>query len=266
MRQISIYGAGHLTKSLIVGLSQTLVDRPIRIYNRTSDKVSELRDNYSTIIQVNNVVELANDSSFVFLIIPPSAIVELDTKFTDLILKSNSILVSCANYLSIDNLDKYFPQKKIIRLLPNINWQILQGTTIYTANSNVTKDDLSELFDILKPITRLYKANSDSDFDTMGKLTSCGPGLFSKFIDQITNSFGISSEEQKQAIYQTLAGTMNYLIDSKKPPIEVISEVANKGGLTESGIIAANKNLSDCFDFISKSMDKRLLERKQIIK
>lgn len=100
-----------MTKSLQIGLSQTLVDRPIKIYNKTSDKLSELRDNYSTIIQAKDVVELANDSSFVLLIIPHSAIVEMDTKFTDLILKSNSILVSCANYLSIDILDKYFPQK-----------------------------------------------------------------------------------------------------------------------------------------------------------
>ena len=266
MRRISIYGAGHLTKSFLVGLNQTCFDRPIKMYNRTFDKVFELKNNYSKIIQVNNVVELVNDGSFVFLIIPPSAIIELDTNFTASIFKSNSLIVSCANYLNIDKLNMLFPQSKIVRLLPNINWQILQGTTIYAANSNVTKDDLSELFDILKPITRLYKANSDADFDTLGKLTSCGPGLFSKLIDQITISFGIPNDEQKQAIYQTLAGTMNYLIDSKKSPIEVISEVANNGGLTESGIIAANKNLSDCFDYISKSMDNRLIERKQMIK
>ena len=42
MRQISIYGAGHLTKSLVTGLRQILPDKSIKVYNRTADKVVEL--------------------------------------------------------------------------------------------------------------------------------------------------------------------------------------------------------------------------------
>jgi pyrroline-5-carboxylate reductase len=263
MRQISIYGAGHLTKSLLTGFRQTFPGKSIKVYNRTADKVIELQTYNPEISRVDSYTDLCSKSSFVFLIIPASGIIALDNDFISALLKSNSVIVSCANSVSIDKLNEVFPNTKVVRLLPNINWQIKQGLTIYQTNLNVSTNDLTELLYILSPITKLIEAKSDLDFDMLGKLTSCGPGLFTKIIDQLLISFDISDNKQKQAVYQALISTMNYLIDSEKSPDKIISEVANKGGLTESGIIAAEKVLPDCFDFISKSMNEKLLERKQ---
>ena len=266
MRQISIYGAGHLTKSLVTGLRQIFPDKSIKVYNRTADKVVELQTYNPKINRVDNYTDLCRDSSFVFLIIPTSGIFALETDFVSSLLKSDSVIVSCANSMTIDKLTEVFPKTKIVRLLPNINWQIKQGTTIFQTNSTVSTTDLTELTDILTPITKLIEAKSDHEFDMLGKLTSCGPGLFTKIVEQLLTSFDISDDIQKQAVYHTLISTINYLIDSKKPADKIISEVANKGGLTESGIIAAEKVLPDCFDFISKSMNEKLLERQQNLK
>jgi len=263
MRQLSIYGAGHLTKSLVTGLGQSFPDKSIKVYNRTADKVIELQTYNPRVILVDNYNDLCSESSFVFFIIPASGIIALDSDFISALLKSNSVIVSCANSVTIDKLSEVFPETKIVRLLPNINWQIMQGSTIYQTNLNVSTNDLMELLNILTPITKLIEAKSDLDFDMLGKLTSCGPGLFTKIIDQLLISFDISDDKQKQVVYHTLISTMNYLIDSKKSADKIISEVANRGGLTESGIIAAEKVLPNCFDFISKSMDEKLLERKQ---
>ena len=261
MRQISIYGAGHLTKSLVTGLGQIFPDKSIKVYNRTADKVVDLLTYNPKINRVDNYTDLCRDSSFVFLIIPTSGIFALETDFVSSILKSDSVIVSCANSVTIDKLTEVFPETKIVRLLPNINWQIMQGSTIYQTNLNVSTNDLMELLNILTPITKLIEAKSDLDFDMLGKLTSCGPGLFTKIVDQLLISFDISDDKQKQAVYQTLISTMNYLIDSEKPADKIISEVANRGGLTESGIIAADKVLPYSFDFISKSMKEKLSER-----
>jgi len=266
MRQISIYGAGHLTQSLLIGLRQSYPDRLIKVYNRTANKVEELRAIHPLVSSANESKDLCSNSSFVFLIIPPTVIIDLDADFVSAFSKSDSIFVSCANNVSIDLLSKVYPTTKIVRLLPNINWQINQGTTIYQANSNVSTNDLTELLDLLSPITTLVEANSDLDFDKLGKLTSCGPGLFSKIVDQLFISFDITDNKQKQAVFHTFKNTMSYLMDSDKSPDKVISEVANKGGLTESGIVAADETLPECFDYISLSMDKRLLEKKQLIK
>ncbi len=266
MRQISIYGAGHLTKSLVTGLGQSFPDKSLKVYNRTADKVVALQTYNPRVNRVDNYNDLCSDSSFVFLIIPTPGILALETDFVSSLLKSDSVIVSCANSVTIDKLSEVFPETKIIRLLPNINWQIMQGTTIFQTNSTFSTTDLLELTDILTPITRMVEAKSDHDFDILGKLTSCGPGLFTKIIDQLLISFNISDSLQKQAVYHTLISSVNYLIDSEKSAPTIISEVANKDGLTESGITAAEKTLPDCFNFIRESMDKKLLERKQNLK
>ena len=266
MRQISIYGAGHLTKSLLTGLRQVFPNKSIKVYNRTADNSVKLQSYNPRVISVEHYIDLCSESSFVFIIIPASGILALEADFVSALVKSNSVIVSCVNSLSIDKLTEVFPNTKIVRLLPNINWQIKQGTTIYQTNLNVITSDLNELTDILAPITKMIEVKSDYDFDMLGKLTSCGPGLFTKIVDQLFISFDISDNMQKQAVYHTLISTMNYLIDSEKSPDKIISEVSNKGGLTESGIIAAKKVLPDSFDFISKSMNRKILERKLKLK
>jgi len=266
MRQISIYGAGHMTKSLVTGLRQIIPDKSIKVYNRTAERVVELQTYNSSVIRIDNYNDLCSDSSFVFLIIPISGILALGSDFISSVLESDSVIVSCANSVTIDKLTEVFPETKIVRLLPNINWQINQGTTIFQTNSNVSTTDLTELTNILTPITKLIEAKSSHEFDMLGKLTSCGPGLFTKIVDQLLTSFDISDDSQKQAVYHTLISSMNYLIYSQKSADKIISEVANKGGLTESAIIAAEKVLPDCFDYINKSMNEKLLERQQKLK
>jgi len=138
MRQLSIYGAGHLTKSLVTGLGQIFPDKSLKVYNRTAGKVVELQTYNPRVNRVDNFNDLCSDSSFVFLIVPTSGIYALDIDFVSSILKSDSVIVSCANSVTIDKLTEVFPETKIVRLLPNINWQIKQGTTIFQTNSTVS--------------------------------------------------------------------------------------------------------------------------------
>jgi Pyrroline-5-carboxylate reductase len=263
MRQIAIYGAGHLTKSFLKGLSRALPDKEIKVYNRTSSKVDELKEIHPGVIKVDNSIELLTTSSIVFLIIPPAVILELPTTFAEVAVKNDSVIVSCANYLSLGKLDATFPSVKMVRLLPNIHWQMQYGISIFAAGTELESTDIKELKLLLGNITELVDGVSDDVFDKIGKLTSCGPGLFSKIVSQLTEAFCISDESYKLVVYKTIAATMNYLLTSGKSPEQVIGEVANKGGLTESGVSAADAMLGDVFVGISRSMDARLVERKQ---
>lgn len=55
--QISIYGAGHLAKSLIQGLEFSNLNTEILIYNRTKEKAVLLKEEFHGI----NIVENEND-------------------------------------------------------------------------------------------------------------------------------------------------------------------------------------------------------------
>lgn len=262
MRHISIFGAGHLTSSLLKGLGK-ITDQPISLYNRSLDKAKDLITQYPNLKIVSNHLDLTINSSYIFIIVPPSAILELDESFIKEINSKDSIIVSCANYLTIDKLNSRYPKTKIIRLLPNILWQIKQGVSIYSSNTLLTLSDIEEFIRLLSPVTSFIQANNETVFDKLGKLTSCGPGIFSYLIDLLFTSFEINTDNEKKEVLKTLAGTIDYAVTLEKEFTEIISEVSNKGGLTESGIAAMKNLLPASFDEISLTMDKRLSDKRK---
>lgn len=253
MNSVSIYGAGHLTKSLLKGLS-LYTKQPINIYNRTYEKILPLNKFYKFIKPVAEASSLAEEKSFVFIIISPAAIMQTEDSFKQQLIKSDSILVSCGYFNTIDMLNEAYPNTKIIRISPNINWQIANGVTIYAKNDLVTNEELKEFLSFINPITHLVKADSDEDFDNLGKITSCGPALYMSMIENLCDSFSINDAANREAVYRTIAGVFEYAAQTGISPTEIIHEVANKGGITESGITAINRFLPPAFADVKEKM------------
>jgi pyrroline-5-carboxylate reductase len=256
MYPISIFGAGHLTESLVKGLS--LISRQnITVYNRTYDNIIPLRKYYPNIIPISDIENFIIRQSYVFLIIPPSAIMNPPEEFKKQLRETDSVLVSCGYFNSVDMLNKVYTDTKIIRISPNINWQIAHGVTIYSKNNLVTDDELKNFLNFISSITDLVKANTEDDFDNLGKITACGPALYMNIIENMCDSFGICNHEQRDAVYKTIAGVFEYASQTGKKPSDIIAEVANKGGITESGITAINNYLPPAFTDVKEKMIAR---------
>lgn len=224
MDYISIYGAGHLAKSLLTGLSR-VSDKTISIYNRTESKVHDLTSIYSQLEKKNTLDELINERTILFGIVPGTVLMNLDSSVIERIKQTNSILVSCVNGLSIKLLNQKFRELKIIRLLPNINWQICEGVSLFDCNDNVTTEDVNDFYELLSPVTRLYRVKIDMDFEKVGTLTTCSPGLFSTILDSFNKFFNLERLEEKELFYESVKGTIDYILQSRKDPKTISSEV-----------------------------------------
>ena len=60
MINISIYGAGHLTKSLLTGLGRVSATE-ISIFNRTGSKITDLNSIYSNLEKKDGLYELIKE-------------------------------------------------------------------------------------------------------------------------------------------------------------------------------------------------------------
>jgi len=262
MINISIYGAGHLTKSLITGLSK-VSDIEISIFNRTESKINDLNSIYSNLEKKNSLYELVKERTILFCIIPVDALINMDLNFIEKLKQTNSILVSCANGLSLEMLNAKFSGLKIIRLLPNVNWQICEGVSLFDCNNEITEVELNDFYKLLSPVTKLYHAKNDMDFDKIGTLTTCSPGLFCTILDYFNEYFNIENFDEKEMFYESLKGTIDYILHSRKDPKTISDEVANKGGLTEIGIKAIQQQFPFCMEFVSTRMKSKIEERKE---
>ncbi|MFM2303288.1 MAG: pyrroline-5-carboxylate reductase [Cyanobacteriota bacterium] len=262
MSDISIYGAGHLTKSLLVGLIQ-VNSISIKIFNRTPSKLDLLSLSYPYLIPAYESQQIAQTKSFILSIIPAVAVLNLDNALIEKIEETESILVSCVNGLSIEKLEEKYPSIKIIRVLPNTNWCIRQGITLIKANSLVSEQELEEISTFFGQLSLVHMLKNEEDFDRLGILTSCMPGLFSEIAHQLWIEFDISAQQEQQLIYQAIKNTIEYLIQSEKSPKEVIEEVANKGGLTEVGVSALTAELPLMFSTVYARMQQKIQQRRK---
>ncbi|MEW6737553.1 MAG: pyrroline-5-carboxylate reductase dimerization domain-containing protein, partial [Acidobacteriota bacterium] len=165
--------------------------------------------------------------------------------------------------ISIAKLEEKFGRIKIIKALPNINWQICKGATLFDCNDLVTSDDISYFEWFLGDITRLYRVNRDADFDRISALTSCLPGLFAEVIRQICLTYKIVDEKEKELFHSALYGTIKYIVDSNKECETIVNEVANKGGLTEVGISTLRNHLPNLLNLLKNSLDIKIVQRKE---
>jgi pyrroline-5-carboxylate reductase len=262
MINISIYGAGHLTKSLLTGLGR-VSDTKISIFNRTESKIYDLNSIYCNLEKKDSLYELIKERTILFCIVPVDAIINLDLNVIEKLKQTNSILVSCANGLSLEMLNDKFSGLKIIRLLPNVNWQICEGVSLFDCNDKVTEGELNDFYEFLSPVTKLYRVTNDMVFEKIGTLTTCSPGLFCTIIDYFNEYFNVESLNEKEIFYESLRGTIDYILHSRKDPKTISCEVANKGGLTEVGIKAIQQQFPLCIELVSTSMKNKVEERKE---
>ena len=262
---IGIYGAGHLARSLIRGFEFTKVSNQILLYNRTTSKAIELKNDFTNVEVVNNLCNIVEPNSFIFAIIPPDAILELPDNFITKINSNNSILVSCANYITLDKLNAKYPKLKIIRLLPNILWQIGAGTILYSFNQEIEENEKQIFVQLISKLGDLIEVRDESDFDRFGKIMTCGPGIFSKLISMFINDLDVKSDNEKEFVIRCLLSTLNYSISSKKSFESIIEEVANKGGLTECAVDELDKQLAGVFNSVFNKMDEKITNKKEQI-
>lgn len=262
MNNISIYGAGHLTKSLLTGL-KNVTNIKISIFNRTVFKINDVNSIYRNLEKKDSLDELINERTFLFYIIPGNVLMNLDLNFIEHLKQTSSILVSCVNGLSLETLCNKYKDLKIIKLLPNINWQICEGVSLFDYNDKLTQEEINKFYEFLTPITRLYRVKNNMDFENIGTLSTCSPGLFSTILEYFIHYFNVDSLTEKEIFYESVKGTIDYIIQSKKDPKTISNEVANKGGLTEVGIKAIQEQFPFCMEVLSTNIRNKIEERKQ---
>lgn len=263
MATISIYGAGHLAQSFIEGLELSNTESRIFLFNRTLENAIRIKDKFPRINVVDNANDLVYNNCFIFIIIPPKEVLNLSETFVRKVRMTNAIMVSCANYLTLEKLNACYPETKIIRILPNILWKVGCGTTLYKLNERVKNQEKQTLLDILGNLGNTIEVKNENEFDRFGKITTCGPGIFSKLTDILINDFNINNEFEKEIVIKTMISTLTYAIKQNKEFKEIIGEVANQGGLTECAVNEINAQLKGKFIEVSRKMEERIQSRKQ---
>lgn len=239
-KKITFVGAGSMAESIIAGLLAKELIQPTQItaMNRQDEeKLKRLADTYK-INTTTNKQEALKDADIVVLAFKPKNITEGIDNIRDHIHEKQlfiSILAGITTSFIEEVLGMDAP---VIRSMPNTSASVGESATALSGGRHASEDDIqvsTELFGAIGTVTVVPEDKQDAVTGVAGS----GPAYIYYLVEameQAAIEMGLTEEEGKELVLQTLKGSVKRLEATTKTPKELYKEVMSPGGATQAAL------------------------------
>lgn len=232
------------------------------VTNRGEEKLAELK-------RTNPDIETSEDNK---LAIDGADVIILCVKpqgFADLVKEVNGFVdqkitvISVMTGINIDRIKKDLKVEKVIRIMPNLGARVGKSMTVWTASNEVDRVRKEEIKGLLGFMGNELYVEDENMIDKATAVSGSGPGFFYYIIEQwllAVEQLGFSREEAEQLVFTTVDGS-NTILRRGDKPMDLVSQVASKGGTTEAGLkILEGANLKELWDKVLVIAENRARE------
>lgn len=238
-KKIGFIGAGNMASNIIYGFVKKFQDINNSIYvsNRTNEKAKKLA-NETNINYCEDNIEIMENCNLIFLSVKPYIYDEVLKEISPYI-KKETIIISLAAGITIDNIEKYFQHStKIIRIMPNILVSVGEGMIALSSNKNVSKEETDLVINLLNSIGKVDKIE-ESMIDSATTISGCSPAFIAMFVEALADGSVLAGMPRDKAYTyaaQTLIGTGKMLLENEIHPGQIKDMVSSPKGVTIEGV------------------------------
>jgi len=243
-----------LAAALVEGLSRAQAG-PISIYNRTPARAQALAGLFPTLKVFEQVQDFDAEPCPVLLVIPARAILHLPADRIERLRRSGRPLVSCANGLPLSLLEKTFPEVPWVKAIPSIAAAIGKSVTLM---ANPTP----EVDRIFASIGSVVQIETDDEIDRLSVLTSCLPGILAAILDELAQTYALDDRQTRDLLIESALGTILLAQQKNTSLADLVTSVANPGGLTENGVAVIRRTMPLLLAELKESMDEKIRDRR----
>ncbi|MGT2885068.1 pyrroline-5-carboxylate reductase [Streptococcus ferus] len=234
--KIGFIGAGKMAGAIIKGLEKTDFDIILSETNlkRSQERAKDLGVSYAQSHQ-----ELIHQADLLVLGVKPQF---LKQALEGLVI--DKPILSMAAGISLETLAQLTTDSlPIIRIMPNLNAEILKSTTAICRNPFVS----DSLFETAQQITNAFGSTfvlDEKDFDAFTALAGSSPAYIALFIEALAKAgvkYGFPKTTALDIVTQTLLATSENLLQSDQSPNDFIDKVSSPGGTTVAGLLDLEK-------------------------
>ncbi|WP_161980416.1 pyrroline-5-carboxylate reductase [Streptococcus sp. S784/96/1] len=230
--RIGFIGAGKMASSIITGLKTT--EHDLIISGASLARSQEIAEQLNVSFAQSHQ-DLIDQSDLIILGIKPQL---FEAVLSPLTFKQP--VISMAAGITLDRLGQLTnPELPLIRIMPNINAQLLASTTAISTNDKVTPD----LLDLTKEICNSFGTTfeiAEKDFDTFTALAGSSPAYIALFIEALAKA-GVKNGFPKSLalniVAQTVKATAETILISPDSPHDLIDKICSPGGTTIAGLM-----------------------------
>ena len=242
--KIGFIGTGNMGQAILEGfiVSEKVKKEDIFIYDPDQLKLDTLIKKYG-VSTAENENKLAESSELIILAVKPNIYDKILEKIKSNIDGKKKILTIAAGY-SVDRAEGILGNdKKIIRTMPNMPAQILEGMTGVVFNKNITHEEKAEILELLTG----FGGAEEIDEKLMHVFTSISgsiPAVVDIFIEALADGAvlnGMPREKAYRILSEAVAGSAHMIGKTKKHPGLLKDEVCSPGGTTIEAVAALEK-------------------------
>lgn len=243
-KKIGFYGSGNMAQGMIQGLLAKGVysKEAILVYNRRDAPTLEATVQQFGITPITDAQQLFAQSQVIVLAVKPQVLRTLYPEIKQQ-LASDQLLISLAAGISLSELENGLGTAKLLRAMPNTPLAVLEGMTAVVANERVTEDELQEVLAIFNHVGKA-RVLPEQLFDAFIGVSGSAPAYVYLFIEALADGAvleGMPREAAYEFAAQTVLGSAQMVLSTKKHPGELKDQVCSPGGTT----IEAVKVLED---------------------
>ncbi len=237
--KLGFIGAGNMAGAIFKGLIRSgKVNAEDIFIIRNNRELQKQQEKEYGVNGCESYAELIKNSDIVFLgvkpVVFPSLLGEIKGE-----LDENKLIVSMAAGTSIDSIENMLGFKPpIIRIMPNINAEILMSATAYCGSKKASKEQLDTVSELLGAIGTAFEI-PEKQFAIFTAIAGCSPAYVYMFIDALARGAQKMGMNKKQALEisaQAVVGSASMFMQSGKHPAELTDSVCSPGGTTIEGV------------------------------
>lgn len=229
---IGFIGVGKMASAIINGLNTS--DHRIIISGSSLARSRQIAEDLEVEVAASHQ-ELIEQADLVILGIKPQLFDKVLGQLT-----FHQPIMSMAAGVTLDRLAELTsPDLPLIRIMPNLNAQILKSTTGLCTNDKVSADLLATAKEITDSFGTTVEL-AEKDFDTFTALAGSSPAYIALFIEALAKAGvknGLTKETALTIANQTVLATADNLLSGKDSPHDLIDKVCSPGGTTIAGLM-----------------------------
>lgn len=234
--KLGAIGGGVMASAII----SRLIDRGI--YQKTEIIVSDPTLDRQELLQREYGVQTTADNNLaatapvLILAIKPQILDRVATELSTPI--SARLVISILAGVSLDRLERAFPNCAIVRAMPNTPATVGAGMTAIAAGTGVTDADLHIATEIFAAVGQIVTV-PESLMDAVTGLSGSGPAYVAIAIEALADggvAAGLPRAIADRLALQTVLGTAQLLSASDLHPAQLKDRVTSPGGTTIAGV------------------------------
>jgi len=237
--KIAFIGGGNMGEAMLQAILNKKVASPgdIFVSDIKKARLEHLEQRYGVKVMGGNV-EAASKGEVVVLAIKPQNLAEVMAELKGK-LKPSQLVLSIIAGARIDTLRRGLGHNCIVRVMPNTPAQIGEGISVWTATSEVDKEQKEQTRVILGTMGKEVFVADEERIDMATAISGSGPAYVFLFVEALVSAaveIGLPPDMAHELVLETLLGSGHFAQASNKELAELRRMVTSPGGTTAEAL------------------------------